>query len=63
MSDAQRTALASIDGDLAAMGSAVTGSAHANEIFHCMASAFGTELDVMYASQVVWVQPGTWQRC
>jgi len=48
MADAQRTGFVSIDDELAAMGSPVVRSADANEVLHRVASAVGTELDVMY---------------
>jgi hypothetical protein len=48
MANAKRAALAPVDGDLAAMGRVVVGSADANEILQRVASAFGAELDVMY---------------
>jgi len=47
MSDTHSTGFVSIDGELAAMGSAVMPSADTNEILQRVASAFGTELDMM----------------
>jgi hypothetical protein len=63
MSNAQSTSFVSIDGDLAAMGSAVMRSTDTNEILQRVASAFGTELDMMDVQHVTLLQPGTWQRC